>query len=129
MLKWYFGQSGNINWECESQKQIDTYCNTYILWTMKIIRDVESIIWTCLLIWIKLCKHFHWNLYLQCLYRLICWLVGFVCIKSCKCYTATFMHILKAFQIPSFVFSTLSSAMGTFVVSKNLLMECNSFLV
>ena len=40
-----------------------------------------------------------------------------------------FACLLKAFQIPSFVFSTLSSAMGTFVVSKNLLMECNSSFV
>ena len=51
MLEYYFGQSGNINWECESQKEIDTYCNTYIPWNMKIIRDVESIIWTYLLTW------------------------------------------------------------------------------
>ena len=42
---------------------------------------------------LKLCKHFHWNLHLQCLYRLICSLVGFVSIKSCKCYTGTFLHV------------------------------------
>ena len=60
---------------------------------MKIIRDVESIMRTHLLTRIKLCKHFHRNLHLQYLYRLICSLVGFVSIKTCKYYTATFLHV------------------------------------